>query len=176
MSRKLSYDFVVASLGIATEKNTPAVPFIGWTINIAPAFQVPLSFTCQTMSCKKKVRWDYLTPSQQCNYYTTTYFPKVVRKYFDKYCATFEQTKAGNIHAHLLCWDPVYVNEYDMTALRSWIKQEALCTKHAGASKIRHKALNCIHYIDTMKPSEWVEYMMKDVDKHNLPIVNCNKA
>lgn len=173
-SRKLSYDLVVVSLGITTDKNTPAVPYIGWTINIAPQFKVPLMFSLGTLKSKQKVRWDFLTPDQQINYYTTTYFPKVVKPYFDKYYATFEQTKAGNIHAHLLCYDPVYTNDYDLTALRKWVRQVPTCIKHAGQSMIRHRALNFIHY--TSKPAEWVDYMMKDVDLHTYPIVKYVKA
>lgn len=142
---------------------------VGWTVSLPTKFKVPQMTTQGGRRLRKiDVAWCFLTPNQQIVYLTEKYL-KIIESYVEKYLAVFELNKAGCVHMHLICYDSGIQNDYALASLRANIRQEPLCMKIAGSNMNRHRVLNFIHWISDVP--KWIEYMQKDLDKHDYPIL-----
>lgn len=143
--------------------------YIGWTINIPTNYKIPVTFYGGNgRKSKREVIWDFLNHDQQLNY-LKMYIVKVVLPNIDNGLLVFEQTKRENIHVHIICYDPVYQNDYDIAGLRASVRHNMHTMKIAKTDMARHKRLNYIHYLED--PEDWFEeYMQKDFHKHGYPV------
>jgi hypothetical protein len=164
------YRLSVVSLGITTQAR-----LIGWTISLPPSFKVKtlMRVGAKKVTQSQKVKWEFLTPNQQITYYQETYLPTIVCAYGQMVYVAFELNKRGMVHAHCLFYDSGIQNEYALTNLRAMVRQEYLCMQMVGSNMTKHMALNHIHFLDK-GVDPWIEYLMKDIEKNNYPLLKYN--
>lgn len=149
----------VTTLGIVTPV------FFGWTISLPNNHLVKVNIEGR----RTKVKWSFLTPSQQFNYYRDVYFPTVVKFNVDTCIGVPELNKAGNMHFHLLCADETMVNFYDMLNMRKSLNQNKTVMGIAHGDAHLGMRLNHVHYLTNL--DEWIAYLEKDLIQHTFPIL-----
>lgn len=164
---QLNEDFWRTYLGIST----PKIP-ICYTINISP--NTVVKYKQDNLKCIEK--WGALRPLQQrtflCQYIRDHVYPKVDACQF-----TFELTKAGEVHAHGLCFieDKMERSDYWISDLRKQVIQDNYIKKLNKNNPKRIITSNYIHKCDSIE--SWNGYMFKDIDKTPLlPYVCCPVA
>lgn len=154
-------------LGGVSLGNIPPRKPIGWTVSIPTRHCVPVVAKFNERKARKaKLRWEYLTPTQQCDYLLNTYIKTIVSPYVESLLGVFELNKNGHVHLHMICYG--IDNDYQLSALRSKVRQEPLAIQMVGHNMTKHKHLNFIHFLEDVP--KWIQYMQKDIDKNPLPV------
>jgi len=154
---------VSTSLGIGTNG------VFGWTINIPTHFMVK----CMVNNKRIKLRWEFLTPSQQFVYYRDIYLPFVCKGYCNKFIAVPELTTKGNMHLHLLCQSDIMVNDYDLWSVRKSVLQNNRVLEISRGNPKHGRHLNYIHFL--VDVPQWRNYLGKDLKHHEFPIFTYNE-
>lgn len=141
--------------------------FIGWTINIPTKYKVSVTMVQGRHRKNVKLCWEYLTHEQQDSF-LLNFCRSVIGSHISDFIFVYEQTKAGNLHVHAICYDDQVQNDYALTSLRKSVAQSVPCVRIAGTNMNKHRYLNYIHFLEDIE--EWIEYLQKDLLEHDLPI------
>lgn len=131
----------------------PNLPTYGFTIAFSPSLVLRID--------KQKIRFGDMKPNQQYHYYIihiTRFFTM-----FDVIVATYEFTKNGMLHCHMICQidDQPEFGLYHLMTIRGYMKQHTPLIRLVGKKNLIRS-----HYIHQLQDTnKWVEYLIKELNK-----------
>lgn len=133
----------------------------GWTVSLSDKMRIlrkdirPSPPSLRT----RFLKWGVLTIDQQINFFIS-YIDTLKKCLLFPACTgldgSFELTKAGNVHLHLIVYSST--PKLDVLILRRLVAQHKICqVLHMGKNMVK---LNFIHELESV--TEWIDYLLKD--------------
>lgn len=171
-----------AILDLLGTSMAPSTPPFGITVSVPSNLMIPCATSGKPKRSTKR-SYESLTPVEQYEYLIRIYLPRVITPFVDRGVIVPELTKKGNIHVHLICWDPDVRDKLDMITLQKTIGSTVLVYRITQGRASARVVLNYIHFLEDS--DEWIKYMQKsqhefegkkelDVYTFNGPVMDPN--